>query len=357
MTLYILAFFTSLLIVIFFTPSLIKVAEIKNLIDEPDSERKLHNRGVPTIGGIIIYAATLFGYSLWVPTDDNSEFKYIISTTLLMFFVGVKDDIVGTAPMKKLAAQILCAMVVVFMAKIRIKSLYGILFIYDIPEWASVFISIFTIIVIINAFNLIDGVDGLASGIGFIAAIAFGVWFALVKDLVMACLAFGLAGALLGFLYYNFSPAKIFMGDSGSLTIGLIISILALKLIDFDKVTVTYPLTAITKPVMAIAILIYPLVDTLRVFLYRALNGLSPFSADRNHIHHRLQDIGFSHHKTTAVLCLSNVFIIIIAIFTKDIEPTYALFIVVGVSIFLCLIPFYLFKTKNTHFTPTITEA
>jgi UDP-N-acetylmuramyl pentapeptide phosphotransferase/UDP-N-acetylglucosamine-1-phosphate transferase len=346
MGLTILAFITSFLVVIFFTPSLIKVAELKNLTDTPDALRKLHKRSVPTIGGIIIYAGTLFSYALWLPTDDASDFKYIVTTTLLMFFVGVKDDIIGTAPMKKLAAHVLCTLVIVLMANIRIKSLHGIFGVYEIPYWASIFLSLFTMIVIINAFNLIDGVDGLAAGIGFIAAMAFGTWFLLVKDLVMACMAFALAGALLAFLYYNFSPAKIFMGDSGSLTIGLIMSILAIKLIEFDRVSMIYPLAQLTKPVVAIAFLIYPLVDTMRIFIYRAFNGLSPFNADRNHIHHRLQKLGLSHRQTSSLLYSATILIVAVALLTKDLKPTFALLTVVGVAVLLCLIPFYLMKEK-----------
>lgn len=347
MGLTILSFFTAFLVVLFFTPSLIKVAELKNLTDAPDAKRKLHQRQVPTIGGIIIYAATLFSYALWLPTDDASDFKYIVTTTLLMFFVGVKDDIIGTAPIKKLIAHILCALVIVLMANIRIKSFHGIFGLYEIPYWASIFLSLFTIIVIINAFNLVDGVDGLATGLGFIAAFAFGLWFLLVKDLVMSCLAFSLAGALMGFLYYNFSPAKIFMGDSGSLTIGLIMSVLAIKLIEFDRVSMIYPLAIITKPVLAVSFLIYPLVDTMRIFIYRALNGLSPFHADRNHIHHRLQDVGFSHRQTSTVLYAATVLIIFVAYLTQYLDPTFALLTVVGIAIILCLIPFYVLKKKS----------
>lgn len=346
MGLTILAFFTSFLVVIFFTPSLIKVAELKNLTDTPDELRKLHKRSIPTIGGIIIYAGTLFSYAIWLPTDDASDFKYIVATTLLMFFVGVKDDIIGTAPMKKLAAHILCGLIIVLMANIRIKSLHGIFGIYEIPYWASIFLSLFTMIVIINAFNLIDGVDGLAAGIGFIAAMAFGTWFLLLKDLVMSCMAFALAGSLLAFLYYNFSPAKIFMGDSGSLTIGLIMSVLAIKLIEFERVSLIYQLALSTKPVIAIAFLIYPLVDTMRIFIYRMLNGLSPFNADRNHIHHRLQDVGFNHRQTSFVLYVSNMLVIAVAFLTIKLQPTFSLLVVVGFAVFLCLIPFYLMKEK-----------
>lgn len=350
MSVYILAFFTALLLVIFFTPSLIKVAELKNLTDEPDEERKLHKRKIPTIGGIIIFAAMIFALSLWLSisfTDDAfvfaerfKDYTLIVTTTLVLFFVGVKDDIIGTAPIKKLIAHILVAMVIVLMANIRIKSLHGIFGVYDIPLWASIFISIFTIIVVINAFNLIDGVDGLAAGIGFIGSVVFGLWFSLIHEVVMATLAFSLAGSLLGFLYYNFSPAKIFMGDSGSLTIGLVMSILALKMVDLDPPSLISPLSEICKPLLAIAILVYPLTDTLRIFIYRALKGTSPFAADRNHIHHRLQDAGFSHRQVSSLLYFMNIAIILLVIFSYRLQPTIALIFLLAAIVALIQIPF-----------------
>jgi UDP-GlcNAc:undecaprenyl-phosphate GlcNAc-1-phosphate transferase len=354
MSVYILAFLTSLLIVVFFTPSLIKVAELKNLNDEPDSDRKKHRKKIPTIGGIIIFAGMLFALSLWlsITFTDNlfdcqdrfSDFSLIVTTSLVMFFVGVKDDIIGTAPIKKLIAHILVAMVIVLMADIRIKSLHGIFDTFEIPQWASIFLSIFTIIVVINAFNLIDGVDGLAAGIGFIGSVTFGLWFSMAREMVMACLAFSLAGALLGFLYYNFSPAKIFMGDSGSLTIGLIMSILAIRVIDYNKVPLISPFSDINKPLLAICVLVYPLTDTLRIFIYRALRGVSPFSADRNHIHHRLQDRGYTHRQTSTILYVINILMILGVILCAKIDSTIALFILAAFALLLFQIPFWLKK-------------
>src|SRR4051812_19770970 len=226
----ILIFVTSFFVVLLATPALIRVAILKRLFDAPGDTRKLHTRMIPTIGGIIIFAGTLFSFSMWFPGQKlhdtislykaMDDYKFIVSTLLIMFFVGVKDDIIGTAPVKKLVAHVLVGLILVLMAEIRISSLHGIFGIYEIPQWASIFLSLFTYIVVVNAFNLIDGIDGLASGVGFIAATSFGTWFALAGDPVMAGLAFALSGSLLAFLIFNFSPAKIFMGDSGSLTIG-----------------------------------------------------------------------------------------------------------------------------------------
>lgn len=359
MTFLILVFITSFVVVLLATPSLIKVAILKRLFDAPGDTRKLHTRMIPTIGGIMIFAGTIFSFSLWFPSDwlkdvpDKllhaiSDYKFIVSTVLVMFFVGVKDDIIGTAPVKKLVAHVLVGMVLVLMANIRISSFYGIFGIDVIPYWASVFLSLFTYIVVVNAFNLIDGVDGLAGGIGLISSLAFGTWFALAGDYAMAALSAALAGSLFAFLFFNFSPAKIFMGDSGSLTIGLILAVLAIKLIGYDVAEIQNKyLLNISKPIIALAVLVYPLLDTLRIFIYRAVRGVSPFTADRNHIHHRLIDIGLSHKSTVIVLYCFNVFVISLPFILINLGPTLSLIIMLGIVLALAQIPFFISKKKN----------
>src|ERR1041384_4584335 len=285
MAVLILVFLTSFVVVLYSTPALIKVAVLKRLIDLPGEERKIHKRSVPTIGGIIIYAGTLFAYALWYNIDDRiyydkilvsvNEFKLLIATSLILFFVGVKDDIVGTAPVKKLFAHIVVALILVLMGDIRITGLHGIFGVYDIPYWGSVFISIFTYVVVVNSFNLIDGVDGLAAGIGFLSSCAFGTWFIYAGEFPYAALSFSLAGALMGFLIFNFSPARIFMGDSGSLIIGMFICVLAIKMIEFPSQQLNSFWVRINKPVYAISALAYPLLDTLRIFVIRAVKGQS----------------------------------------------------------------------------------
>jgi UDP-N-acetylmuramyl pentapeptide phosphotransferase/UDP-N-acetylglucosamine-1-phosphate transferase len=228
--------------------------------------------------------------------------------------------------------------------------MHGLFGIDVLPLWTSVFLSLFTYIVVVNAMNLIDGVDGLAGGVGFIASSAFGIWFALAGDPAMACLAFALSGSLLAFLFFNFSPAKIFMGDSGSLTIGLIICILAIKVIDYDVSAIENKVILnISKPIFAMAVLVYPLVDTLRIFIYRAVRGVSPFSADRNHLHHRLLDIGLSHKGTVICVYFFNLVVIGLTILLSlsFVNPNYTLMIVAAVSLTLAQIPFFIKKKKN----------
>ncbi len=366
MWIYLVIFATAFFVVLLSTPALLRVAILKRLFDEPKEERKIHKRLIPTIGGIIIFAATLFAFSLWFPFDlihiqDRqmravSDFKFITATILILFFVGVKDDIIGTAPMKKLVAHVLVGLVLVLMADIKITGFHGLFGIREIPEWGQIFLSLFTYIVVVNAFNLIDGVDGLAAGIGTICSLAFGIWFYVAGEPAMAALAFALAGSLVGFLIFNFSPAKIFMGDSGSLPIGLIICVLAVRVIeykapdteiDFNLNELSETINVLSKPIFVMAVLCYPLIDTLRIFIYRSIRGLSPFAADRNHIHHRLLDIGLSHKMTALSLYLYNILVICSALLTRNLDPSVSFVIVGLIAVGLIQIPFLIKKVKN----------
>ena len=357
MAVLILVFLTAFIVVLYSTPALIKVAVLKRLIDVPSEGRKIHKRSVPTIGGIIIFAGTLFAFSLWYSIEDMhyydkifqsvKEFKLIVACSLILFFVCVKDDIIGTAPVKKLFAHIVVALILVLMGDIRITSLHGVFGVYDIPNWGSVFLSIFTYVVVVNAFNLIDGVDGLAGGVGFLICCTFGTWFIFANEYPYAALSFALAGSLGGFLIFNFSPAKIFMGDSGSLTIGMFISVLAFKLIEYPIQNIEGVWIQVSKPVFVISALIYPLLDTLRVFIMRAVKGQSPFTADRNHIHHMLLDCGFGHVKTVIVIYIFTVLTIatsFLSFYFK--EATLSLITVVVCSLVFL---FIVIKLRNNY--------
>lgn len=331
---------TSFLIVLLSTPSFITIARLKHLFDDPKESRKIHTKKTPLMGGMMIFAGTLFSFLLWLPINEMGVIKYLVPSLLIMFFVGMKDDIIGTAPAKKLAAHLVVAFIMVFMANVKLTSLHGLFGIREIPDYVGIMLSIFTYIVIINAFNLIDGVDGLAAGIGLIASAAFGAWFYMAGDWTYAILSFSLGGALLGFLRFNFNPAKIFMGDSGSLTIGFLMAVLAIELVEYKTQEIPQTIENISKPILAMAILVYPLIDTIRVFTIRVLKGTSPFSADRNHLHHRLLDLGLSHKQTVLIIYLFNLLIIAATIFAQQFNPSYAFIVIMASVIFIIQIPF-----------------
>lgn len=334
----IVAFTLALLITATVTPVVIRVAHLKSLVDVPDIARKVHKDSIPTLGGVSIFAGLIIAYSSIKDFYDYRDVRFMIPSLIILFFTGIKDDILVISPLKKLTSQVLCALLVSAVGNLRMTSLYGLFGIQTIPYWASITITVLSIVVIINAYNLIDGVNGLAGGLGFISSITFGVWFTLTGNHDLAILAMATAGALLGFLVYNFHIAKIFMGDTGSLIVGLILAILAFEFIEINKTMEAsksyFWINASTS--VAVAVLCIPLLDLLRVFLLRILKKRSPFSADRNHIHHRLLSLGFTHRKTSLSLYFFNIALIFLAFYLSDLRSTTLLFIILSI----CFISF-----------------
>ena len=338
---------TAFLITFLAIPSIIKVAVIKNLIDEP-SERKAHKSSIPTLGGLAIFAGVVFSFTFWSAGFDNMVTQYIIAAIIVLFFIGIKDDIVELTATKKFTGQLISAIIIVLFANIRITNLYGIFGIYQIPYWFSIMFSLFTILVIINAFNFIDGIDGLAGGIGTIAAFTFGLWFYNYNEISLCILSFTLFSSLLAFLVYNFSPANIFMGDTGSLIVGLILSVLAINFIELSFASPPFAFPFRSSPAMAIAILIIPLVDTMRVFVIRLLKGKSPFRADRNHLHHVLLDSGMSQRAVCFTLYGVNIVFILTALMLRDISSLVLLVILICLATVVSLIP-YMLKLQTSR--------
>jgi UDP-N-acetylmuramyl pentapeptide phosphotransferase/UDP-N-acetylglucosamine-1-phosphate transferase len=228
---------------------------------------------------------------------------------MVIFFLGIKDDILILSPTKKFIGQLVAAGIIIKFGGLQIDNLYGFFGITGISHIASLILTTFTIIVITNSFNLIDGVDGLAGSLGLLTSLVFGGYFYFSGEIMYAVMALSLAGTLVAFLIYNFSPAKIFMGDTGSLLIGLLNSIFVIKFLSVAG-NPAAPLPLFSAPAIAFAILIVPLFDTLRVFSLRILNRRSPFSPDRNHIHHFLLDLGLSQKMITIICVSANIIFI-----------------------------------------------
>ena len=307
----ILSFITAFALTYVAIPSIIRIALKKHLYDEPD-ERKSHSTPIPTLGGIAIFAGVIFSIILWTPFDVFGDLQYILCAFIIIFLIGAKDDISPVSPTKKLLAQIFASFILVFKANVKLTHMYGIFGIGALPEWGSIALSMFTILVIINAFNLIDGINGLSGSLAVIISATFGTWFLLIDHVELAIVAFSLAGSVIAFLKYNFTPAKIFMGDTGALLIGLVCAILAIKFIEVNQDLKHMPYHIAAAPAVAVAILIVPLFDTLRVFVTRIIRGHSPFHPDRRHIHHLLIDTGLTHMQATAVLVVTNIVFIFV---------------------------------------------
>ncbi len=346
----ILSFTTALAITFAVIPPLIRFAKNKNLYDEPDCDRKSHTIRTPTLGGIAIFAGVIFSISFWTKFIGFPEIQYIITATTIMAFIGIIDDIVGLSPFKKLMGQLFASFVIVIWGDIRISSLFGIFGIGELPYIVSIIFTIFTLLVIINSFNLIDGINGLSGSIGVLSSFVFGVWFYLYDDNSQyTIIAFALLGALIGFLRYNITPAKIFMGDTGSLLLGLFLGIFAIQFIEINSNYTGSFNVAPATPIVAISIIIIPLFDLLRSFSIRLVHGRSPFKPDRNHMHHMLVDLGLSHTFSTGILMLYNIVIITIAFSFKNIGIYPLGFMILIISILFSGGLYYLVKRKKTE--------
>ena len=332
------------LITFFAIPIIIQVAKDKKLFDEPD-ERKVHKAVIPTLGGIGIFAGFIIATLMGVPAGIASELQYFAAAATVIFFLGLKDDILILSASKKFIGQLIAAGIIIKFGGVQLHNMHGFLGIYEIPHIASIVLTIFTIIVITNSFNLIDGVDGLAGSLGVLTTLVFGTYFFIAGQLAYAVMAFALAGSIIAFLIYNFSPAKIFMGDTGSLLLGLVNSILVIKFINIaGNPVASFGLEA--SPAIGFAILMIPLFDTLRVFALRILDRRSPFSPDRTHVHHFLLDLGLNHRMVTFTCVAANIVFIALAYFLRHLGTTTLLGILL-VSAFIFIGVIYYSRPKN----------
>lgn len=331
-------------------PVIITVAERKKLFDIPD-ERKVHQTPIPSLGGLGIFAGFIIACLLSLRLSEGPELQYFMAASVVIFFLGLKDDILVISPVKKFIGQVLAAFLIIYKGGIQIKSMHGFLGITgQLPETFSLLLTYFTIIVIVNSFNLIDGIDGLAGSLGLMATLIFGVYFLQAGLTAYAILAFALSGTLVAFLIFNFQPARIFMGDTGSMLIGLINAIMVIKFINVaEEPSVGLPITA--APAIGFAILMIPLLDTLRVFGIRMLHRRSPFSPDRNHIHHLLLDKGYSHRTITFILVTANLVCIGAAYLLRNIGCTW-LILAIG-ALFFAGISFLHFTRRPRLFVAT----
>lgn len=284
----------------FLLPLIIKLAHENKIYDIPD-ERKTHNYPVSSLGGIAIFSGLILSMLLVSDFNNyNGELQYYIAGLFVIFVLGLIDDIFILKAWKKALGQLAVAAMLTIKGNLLVTNLHGFLGIYSLSHVESVYISFFTIILLINAFNLLDGVDGLAASIGLIACLFFGVFFIINNVMPYAVLAFSISGSLLAFLMYNFPPAKIFMGDSGSTLIGLICSMLAIKFVEIPSIQ--FKLINYSTPAIAFGLLLIPLLDVLRVFALRIAKKKSPLAPDRSHLHHLLQNKGLSHTEVTMTL-------------------------------------------------------
>jgi len=329
----ILAFITAFTLTFVILPIIIRVARERNLYDKPN-ERSAHSQVTPSLGGIGIFAGMICAVVLWTPIHAFGLLQYVLAALLIIILAGTLDDIKPISPLNKLLVQILVAIILVYKAEICIHSFYGVFGINELPELFAFVLSVVVIVGIINAFNLIDGIDGLAGSIGLLVCFVLGGWFFLAGDIALSVVAMSLAGAIVAFLRYNLTPAQIFMGDTGSLLLGTVAAILALKFMEMHAIPGAIPAYPFqSPPALVLALLIWPIYDTLQVFMVRIVLGHSPFHPDKNHVHHHLIRAGMPHLYATGILLAINVLVVLLVASLDHLGSTKLILIELAIAI------------------------
>lgn len=330
-TLHIIAaIFVSALLTHLTVPVIVRISALKTLLDKPN-DRKVNKLPIPNLGGVAMFFGVTISTLLVIENMEVRDFRYILAAMILLFFVGIKDDILILSARTKLIAQFIAAGFLAILGNIRLTNLHGIFGIGEINYWFSVALSLVVIVGIINAMNLIDGIDGLAGGLGLMISTLFGTIFILFGQLQYAILCFAVVGSLMSFLFYNVfgKTNKIFMGDTGSLMLGLLVAVMFIK---YNEIAIDSANNAFS-PAISIAIVFVPLFDMVRVFCIRMMNKKSPFKPDMNHIHHRFLQLGHSHLVSSLLIITINLLIIVLITLLRGLNIHILLGILFGLGI------------------------
>ena len=346
---YLLGIFLANLITTFLLIPRIRNTTLKlGYTDTPDA-RSSHQNTVPTFGGIAFYISLILTLFMLQKEYDNAIIITLLVSISILFFTGFKDDLRNSSPKAKLFGQLLAVSLLMLHSEFYISSLHGLFGIYEMPPIIGVPFSVFLFISIINAYNLIDGIDGLASMVGIVAAFSFGVLFYHLDLYFYTGICVALISMLFAFLRFNFSTKKkIFMGDTGSLTIGFVLGILRMRLMTLDFETVSLigiPRSGIL--LLVLTILIVPTFDVSRVIFIRLIKKMSISSPDRNHIHHILIDAGLTHKKASLLLGFVNIFLVGMMYFSIKLIGLYTSISFLALILLLFI---YIFFIMNRRF-------
>jgi len=328
-------------------PTILYVAKEKHLMDEPDG-RSIHSDKTPTLGGIGIFLSLIVVMTIVGAFLNTKVLLLVMGGLTILFFLGLKDDLTVLSARKKFVGQLFAALLLIVFTDTRIIGFSNILDIDILPYWVSIGFTLFVYILIINAYNIIDGIDGLAGTVALSVSGIFVYLFFSANELSLATIAIALCGALIAFLRLNFSGKnKIFMGDTGSMIVGFLLAFFTISFINMAQVDESSDYFK-ASPALALALLFYPLIDTLRIFFIRiVLLKKSPFKADKNHIHHRFIHYGFSHVKTTMTIVVINVIIILIAFNLLDFKLSNQILSLLLYGSILYYLPFVVNKLLN----------
>ena len=350
---YLVAFVSSCIISWYAVKKIIFITQNRKIYDLPDDTRKFHGGNIPSLGGIGVFIGFIIVASFFLRAEPPG-WNFIIVSSVILFFTGIYDDLMNMRPSRKLMAQIFASFITIYYSGARITSFEGILGINELPFWVSIGFSTIFCTFFINVFNFIDGIDGLACTFAIFYTVLLGLMLVCMGHTGAATISFSMAGATTGLLYYNKAPAKIYMGDTGSMVLGFVIFMFSILTLNYFKsggwvchsCAILRPIaTPQQMALVLVAILYLPIFDAIRIFILRASKGNSPLKADRNHLHYYLLDAGFSHTFSVLVLLATNLAIIGLC---YALLPFHYLVVIIGITLFSgSIVGFIHYQRKN----------
>ena len=338
------------------------IAKLKNIVDNPDA-RKLQKTAVPVLGGVAVFFGFIFGVFMgcaaltYYGTKPMMDVLPVVMAMMVMIYVGTIDDIIGLRPRARFFVEIVTVLALIYSSGGCIDSLHGLWGINEFSKLVAVPLTVFACVGIINSINMIDGVNGLSSGLCIAYCVIFGCAFMLVNDHGNTILAFSAAAALLPFFVHNVfgGKTKMFIGDSGTMMLGMLISWFVICLLRSDsRLIYTTSLYNFNIVALALAILSVPIADTLRVMVTRMLHGTSPFKPDKKHLHHAFIQLGVSHAVTTLVevsIDISIVAIWYIATVVLGVGFDIQLYVVIAAAILFVWGTYFFIQWHSLHHT------
>ena len=308
----IIPFFTALLLVGWIHPRLVKIALLKNIVDNPDA-RKLQRTPVPVLGGVAVFFGVVIAIGCMSSVVDCSGMPVVIMAMMAMLYTGTMDDILSLSPGLRFVIEIVVVLLLIFVGGYCIDDFHGLWNIGRFSYWCAVPLTVVAAVGIINAINLVDGVNGLSSGYCIMACLIFGTLFFLAGEAPMTILAAVSVGALIPFFLHNVfgKTSKMFIGDGGTLVMGVVMSVFVIAILQNGSRVAAYVNPNVGLVPFTLAVLSVPVFDTLRVMSTRILKGTSPFRPDKTHLHHMFIDLGCSHVATTLAILGVNMFVVL----------------------------------------------
>lgn len=307
----IIPFLVAFIATLWIHPKILKIAIIKNLVDNPDA-RKLQRRPTPVMGGLAVFFGLLIGMCSSQLITKDYMFIYLAAMSI-MLYIGTIDDILDLSPKLRFAIEIAVVTLLMAITSHSVNNFFGLWGVYAIPFWCAIPLTIVAAVGIINAINLIDGVNGLSTGFCVMACSLFAILFVLSDNIPMAIIAMSAAGAIIPFFLHNVfgNNTRMFIGDGGALVMGIIMSIFIMNILCANSLSSELADKNIGLIPFCLAVLSVPVFDTLRVMSMRIIRGTSPFNADKTHLHHLFIDLGFSHIGTTFSILSLNTFVVL----------------------------------------------